>query len=297
MGLRTVFPEQIRVGIIFWTLRLVSSDRITTVTKLSFDALAVSFDDQRGLPVAALSALIDLIDELASGRTLDVIEPGIGTGRIALAALARGDRVAGVDSSRPMLDALRTRLDIHPELRERTMVARADARHLPFPAATFDLAILASVLYLIPEWPIALEEAIRVLRPDAALVAVIERSTPSSALGRWDALWRERIERSGYRHPVMQPDEDALVVALGERCSSVEVRALATWTIGQTVGEARRSLGTLRALYSSVSDREWDDAIREFDVEAVHAFPDPGIRLDCEVLLEVAICRGFGSVI
>lgn len=263
------------------------------MTELSFDALAASFDDQRGMPGSALLALVDLIDELASGRSLAVIEPGIGTGRIALAPLARGHRVIGLDVSAPMLDAFRSKLEAHPMLRTRTMLVRGDVTYLPFPAATFDLAILASVLYLIPEWEIALNEVIRVLRPEGALVAVFERSMPSPELARWDAMWRERIERTGFRHASMDPDDDDLIVALSERCSRAEIRVLDAWTIGQTVGEARRSPGTLRPLYASVPDHDWDAAVREFAAQADRAFPDPGVRLDCEVQLEVAICHGF----
>ena len=49
---------------------------------LSFDDLANHFDDQRGLPVAALREWSAAVDLFAAGRTLEIVEPGIGTGRV-----------------------------------------------------------------------------------------------------------------------------------------------------------------------------------------------------------------------
>jgi SAM-dependent methyltransferase len=50
-------------------------------------------------------------------------------------------------------------------------LAQADATRLPFAAGTFGSVLAVHVLHLIPDWRVAVDEAIRVLRPGGALVA------------------------------------------------------------------------------------------------------------------------------
>lgn len=261
------------------------------MTRLAFDELATSFDAQRGLPGAAIAALAGLIDDIAEGRSLRVIEPGIGTGRVAIAALAGGHHVVGVDRSRLMLRELRVKLDRVDSPCPPVSLIEGDARALPFSDATFDLAILASVMYLIDDWRAALGEACRVIRPGGHILLVIERSVERPALARWDMLWREAIERSGYRHPPIDPDDETLLREIRSRTSPVFHQTLHTWTIGRTVGEAREGIAALRPLYTTIDRASWHEAAAAFLDAADRAFPDPATRLDCDVHFDVAVCR------
>jgi SAM-dependent methyltransferase len=101
-----------------------------------------------------------------------VLDLGCGAGFDALvAAVAVGPqgRVAGVDLSPEMLAiAERGRADArltNAEFREAMIEA------LPFPDASFDIALSNGVLNLIPDKPAALREVFRVLKPGGRLQA------------------------------------------------------------------------------------------------------------------------------
>jgi SAM-dependent methyltransferase len=75
-----------------------------------FGERAASFYDERSSGMAAPEVVGSVVDMLA-GLAGDggALEFGIGTGRIALPLAQRGVRVAGIDSSEPMLARLRTK--------------------------------------------------------------------------------------------------------------------------------------------------------------------------------------------
>lgn len=261
------------------------------MTELAFDELAASFDAQRGLPGAAIGALARLIEDLADGGMLRVIEPGIGTGRVAVAALAGGHHVVGVDRSRPMLRELHAKIGRLSGPRLHASLVEGDARALPFAGATFDLAIVASLLYLIGDWRSALDDIWRVVRPGGTVLLVMETSVEQPALARWSGLWREAIERTGHRHAPMDPDDETLLREVRSRVEAVSKRTLHTWTIGRTVAEARDGIAALGPLYPTIGTESWDAATSAFLAAAEPEFPDPATRLDCDVHLDVAVCR------
>ena len=121
---------------------------------------------------------IGLLDEVepdvAAGarRLLDV---GCGTGTMAVEAVRRwpGVRVDGVDASAGMLEiAEREATRLPAEDRHRLRHRQALADELPFDDGTFDLALSAFVLQLVPSRYRALREMRRVLRPGARLAYV-----------------------------------------------------------------------------------------------------------------------------
>ena len=128
-------------------------------------------------PVLA-PAVEQLLDEVARHIVGDarVIDIGTGTGQLALGALERwpNPTVVGIDAStemRAMADAeADRRLSAVGRGRFSSVVAAAD--DLPFPDATFDLAISSFVFQLVPNRARALREARRVLRPGGRLAYV-----------------------------------------------------------------------------------------------------------------------------
>lgn len=214
-----------------------------------------------------------------------LVEPGAGTGRVAIPALAAGLRVTALDISRPMLDALAARLDAIPEVADRCEIVVGDATALPFADATFDAGVLAQVLYLVPEWERALDELVRVVRPGGQVMLLQERTVMSPALARWDAAWREAVERAGYLPVPQDPDDATAVAALAERTGAVTERALASWAFGQTVGEALAGLDRMRPLYAALADAAWASALASFRAwHAASGLPDD-TRLDGTVTL------------
>jgi ubiquinone/menaquinone biosynthesis C-methylase UbiE len=134
---------------------------------------APGFDDGFGhsIRTPAERAAWDRIFDLAlAGRgPLDALDAGCGTGFLSFELAARGHQVTGVDFAPAMLAEARRKA------MERTVSVRfeeADAEHLPFPAARFDLAISRHVLWTLPHPEAAIDEWIRVLRPGGRLVVI-----------------------------------------------------------------------------------------------------------------------------
>ena len=71
------------------------------------DRIADVFDDIMAFPAAETNAAVDELFRLAAGGP--VLELGIGTGRVALPLAGRGIAVQGIDSSRKMIDILRSK--------------------------------------------------------------------------------------------------------------------------------------------------------------------------------------------
>jgi SAM-dependent methyltransferase len=122
-----------------------------------------------------------------------VLDVGCGNGAYLTALVERGHRgpVTGVDASTGMLAAVTAAVPL----------ANGDVRALPFPAATFDVALAPHMLYHVPDRRAAAAELRRVVRTGgrclavtngtgnlAELVAVVE----AAAGGGW--RWRRPAE-------------------------------------------------------------------------------------------------------
>lgn len=261
---------------------------------LPFDELVETFETSRGLPRTALRGFVRLVDDLADGERLQVLDAGAGTGRLALPLLARGHDVVTVDLAPAMLSQLARKMAESRPMPGTCRLVRADIAALPFADNTFDAALVASVLYLVPDWRAVIDEASRVLRPDGALLFVTERSESSPALERFDARWREIVEATGYRHPSSSPDDAEVIAMLEARARRSDTYQLATWTAGQPLGQALDGYGArLRPLYPTVPDEAWRNAVESFTTWARAAFPDPTTRLDFTVTVEVTVARGL----
>lgn len=258
---------------------------------LSFDDLASQFDDQRGLPAAALREWAAAVDLLAAGRTLEIVEPGIGTGRVTLPLAASGHHVTGVDVSEVMLQTCAHKAEAL-RLGERVTLLQGDATALPLPDDACDLGVIASLLYLVPDWTAVLDELARVVRPGGSVVHLVERSESGENLQLWDIAWRTRVESTGFRHASMHPAPDEVQTEFLRRWPDTRVEIFACWEFGQTVGEAKEGYGErLRPLYASIDDGDWERIVGDFLYWAEATFPDPDTRLDGQVVLEALIAR------
>lgn len=141
-----------------------------SVESVSFDPMATVYDETRIYDTDCFGGALDCITEMFPPRNCpNLFEPGIGTGRIALEFAARGYRVTGVDISRKMLDLLQRKLDSMkpaPQVDYR----KADVTGLPFADNSFDICVVVHFFHLIQEWQKAVDEVLRVLKPNAPLV-------------------------------------------------------------------------------------------------------------------------------
>ena len=139
-----------------------------------FDATARSFDRDRALPNGVAETLRSaILGALASGGTAAarserprLLDLGAGTGRIGWPFVAAGDDYIGVDLSYGMLRAFASRCGfgyLKP-------LVQADGCALPFANAVFDAVMLVQMFGGLQDWRRLVDEARRVLRPQAALM-------------------------------------------------------------------------------------------------------------------------------
>jgi ubiquinone/menaquinone biosynthesis C-methylase UbiE len=114
-----------------------------------------------------------------------VVGCGEGEPVLFLAREFPSARVRGVDRSAERVRAASARVGLDPEGRVAFKLAKR--RHLPFPDAFFDLAVVF-------DGHPAPGELARVLRPEARLVIVSETPRGLVASAR-DRLWRRRLPR------------------------------------------------------------------------------------------------------
>ena len=122
---------------------------------------------------AAWDRILDLAVE---GRgPLEALDAGCGTGFLSFELAARGHRVTGVDFAPAMLAQARRKA---AQQNFPVRFEEADAERLPFPSASFDLAISRHLLWTLPHPEAAIDEWIRVLRPRGRLVVIDGQFNP-----------------------------------------------------------------------------------------------------------------------
>jgi SAM-dependent methyltransferase len=207
----------------------------------SFDRIAGVYDATRSAPAhvasALTAALVRVLRETADPPQL--LEVGIGTGRIAVPLAAAGVRVTGVDISRRMLEVLRGK-------RSQVRAVLAEAAQLPFRAGSFDAALFVHVLHLVPEIDATLQAAMGVVRPGGAVIHVSEDPEPGGPhLEANRMLWDVVEERTREKRPadVHAEATAAFERGLGESGAAVELRRVIDY---DAPFQPRRALEHLR---------------------------------------------------
>ncbi len=138
----------------------------------------IRFDDgaayERMMAVWSRLAGQSFLDWLAPGPGQRWIDVGCGNGAFTELLLQRcaPAEVQGVDPSEPQLSFARTR----PGAARATFL-QGDAMALPFGAARFDAAVMALVIFFVPDPAKGVAEMARVVRPGGQVAAYV-----------WDAL-------------------------------------------------------------------------------------------------------------
>lgn len=143
---------------------------------LVFDRAAGFYDETRGFPPGVEQPVAELIAQtgkLTAGS--QVLEIGVGTGRIALPLTPLVGAYIGIDLAMPMMARLEEKQADTPK---RVRLAQADASRLPFASGAFDAGVAVHVFHLIANWREALSELTRVLRPGAPLLHCWSRRSP-----------------------------------------------------------------------------------------------------------------------
>lgn len=127
---------------------------------MSFDRAAGYYDGTRSLSSQAQAEITELLAGELAGLG-SILEIGVGTGRIAHPLHGAGLDMTGVDLSPKMMDVLRRKNGGRAPF----PLALADATRLPFSDDSFGGGIVCHVFHLIPIWPEAVAELLRVIRP------------------------------------------------------------------------------------------------------------------------------------
>ena len=215
---------------------------------------------------ARLAAAVRL---LGDERT-NVLDVGMGTGRLLAELDRQGWSVAGVDGSSRMVALARARLP-HRE----AAFLRADAESLPFSDASFDAVVATGVLEYVDDLEQALAEVARVLRPGGRAVLSFPNYLAAHSLFQ-HLLWYPAARSVKRLVPVARPAplrrrsrisprrlvslllaaglDVEVVVLIGARPVPVRLAArvegsggiLARWLATQLVVAARKGVGGSR---------------------------------------------------
>ena len=129
---------------------------------------AAQWDEIRALHIADSEVERAIVDLLPTGPIEDLLDLGTGTGRMLAVLADRAERCVGIDYSREMLAVARANLEAAGK--RNWQVRHGDLYQLPFPGASFDVAVVHQVLHYLEDPAEALAEAARVLRPGGRLL-------------------------------------------------------------------------------------------------------------------------------
>ena len=221
---------------------------------LNFDPIAHRYDDTRGYSAHvadAIAAGLLKVGGVPPGGNL--LEIGIGTGRIALPLLARGVNVTGVDISTRMVERLRTKYDAErgadPSRRFGALrVEMADMTALPFADSAFDAVVAVHVLHLVPQWRRALDEALRTVKPGGTLLLGQDTHLGEDVQWHLQTHWLNAVKELGGLPPrVGAAGFDAVLEELKRRGLRVELLELTRWSVARTP----------REVLQWITEREW----------------------------------------
>lgn len=187
---------------------------------------AASWDHIRSLHVDEVKVEAALLSLFEDGPPHSVLDIGTGTGRVLQLMAPRIGFGLGVDLSHEMLAVARANLDRASH--RNCQVRHGDMYRLALADASFDAAILHSVLHYADRPAAALAEAARVLRPGGRLVVVdfaphelefLRRELAHRRLGFADSEMRAWFEQAGlsFEAPVRLPGQPLTVVVWAGR--------------------------------------------------------------------------------
>jgi ubiquinone/menaquinone biosynthesis C-methylase UbiE len=170
-----------------------------------------------------------------------VLEIGVGTGRIGMPVVARGVQLTGVDTDPEMMSAFKSK---YAGVSKRVTLVQADAQDLPFNDASFHGVIAVHVWHLIPDLTRALDEAVRVLKPNGFLFEGWDSPAASSPEMEIQDAWCKALEDMG--HPVQRGGHRAALKTsaayLAARGLEAVERAIASWEVSHTPLEVVEAL-------------------------------------------------------
>lgn len=136
----------------------------------SFDNIADIYDETRAIPDRILKEFYEkLIKKGINLNNSIILDGGIGTGRTILPLLEYDIKLIGLDISIEMLKISRNKYSVSKNTKKLTLIL-GDITNIPFKECSFDIVVLIQVLHLIKNWKEAINEVMRVLKPNGILI-------------------------------------------------------------------------------------------------------------------------------
>lgn len=179
-----------------------------------------------------------LAERFPPSRFPAILEPGVGTGRIALPLVERGYQVIGLDISEGMLSAC-TAQSQALGAGDMLHCLRADAASLPLRSMSFDLCVAVHLFYFISDWRGAAREMLRVLEPFGTLILL--HTGFGTEVPHLNERYREIAGESGYTFPAygVRSTREVVDYAASLGCAAERVdRPEWEWTTKIKVREA-----------------------------------------------------------
>jgi ubiquinone/menaquinone biosynthesis C-methylase UbiE len=249
-----------------------------------FDRAVEYYDRTRALPKEAHDQVIGIVAAELRGRG-ETLEIGVGTGRVGLDLASSGIPLIGLDLSLPMLLRLRENAGDAA-----VPIVQGDALALPFDDDAFGAALASHVFHLIADYPRALAELVRVVRPGGCVLA--SRGSPARPLGdlvatAWDAIGGGVIPGATTIEPVddaarelgLAVRELEQVVARGAHRPRSVIRMAADRQWGWTWALADEQVAAMVDAMTAEAVARWGSVDELVDVEQLvewHVYDVPG---------------------
>ena len=206
------------------------------------------------------------------------LEVGAGTGRISVPIIARGYRYIALDENPAMLEVLRQKV---AGVARKVRLVEADAREMPFERDSLHALIAVHFWHMLDNWPQAMTEGLRVLRPGGFLFEGWDISDSNSEDWRIQQKWKEILKGLGYdlkrgRHQerLKEVEKDLL-----ERGLEPKTKAVADWV---ELRSPRTSLEMItERIYSftwNVPDEVFKPSALELTRWVDEQYPDPDVE-------------------
>lgn len=264
----------------------------TMPEQVSFDRIADCYDATRVVPPNQQGKIArGIMAAVGAGPGTRFVEPGVGTGRIALPLLRQGVDYVGTDIAPQMLDRLRTKLAEEPGISGRIELMVADAAKLPLPDASFDVALTAHLLHLLPDWRRALDELRRVVKPGGCYVQAT--NDVGGAIVAFKAELRRLATRRGVDlapRRIIGPGDIRVYFRLAPAAEAEPV--LARWTTRRPVGDVLRSYREREFSWLwSLGDADHAALVAELEAWAMATYRSAETILDEETSFRIAVIR------
>jgi SAM-dependent methyltransferase len=207
------------------------------VKSVSFDRAANVYEQTRGFPPGIGEQVAQAALEIV-GPTATVLEAGVGTGRISRPLAALGVKIFGLDLSRQMMvELLRRAAGPMPTL------VQGDATRLPFMNQHFDAVLSVHVFHLIPQWPEALSEVRRVLKPGGVFLTGYDWRAADAPSGRMFEQWRKIVGAHGFSagYPGARDFTDVKQFLLDSGATYTE-RFVGDWQVTRTIAHSLETI-------------------------------------------------------